>query len=57
MVCSYKKFYTLSYQMLIYYAPFSFHRYGLDSIPDDWLAKYKFSDEVIGYISTVVKAN
>ena len=43
--------------MLIYYAPFSFHRYGLDSIPDDWLAKYKFSDEVIGYISTVVKAN
>ncbi len=32
-------------------------RYGLDSIPEDWLAKYDLSDEVIGYLADVVKAN
>ena len=30
------------------------YRYGLDSIPEDWLKKYTFADEVLGYIETVV---
>lgn len=30
-------------------------RYGLDSIPEDWLAKYKKIEEVLGYIETVVQ--
>lgn len=29
-------------------------RYGLDSIPEDWLKKYNFTEEVLGYIETVV---
>lgn len=30
-------------------------RHGLDAIPEDWLKKYPRSEEVIGYIETVVQ--
>ena len=44
-------------QLLVCVLPFTKcnARYGLDGIPEDWLKKYPRTEEVLGYIETVVQ--